>query len=104
MKPKLKLDDSLDAFGIHGVGGIVGSIGTAITMLPGLGGPGGDDYDLGGQLVTQVMAVGVAIVWAAVGAAIAFYIAKLLTGLRVTEEIEREGLDLGEHGERAYNY
>jgi ammonium transporter, Amt family len=104
IKPKLKLDDSLDAFGIHGVGGIIGSIGTAFTMLPGLGGPGGDDYDLGGQLGIQIMAVVVAIVWAAVGAAIAFYIAKALTGLRVSPEIEREGLDLGEHGERAYNY
>ncbi len=104
VKPKLKLDDSLDAFGIHGIGGIVGSIGTAITMLPSLGGPGAEDYDLGGQLVIQVQAVAVAIAWAAAGAAIAFYIAKLITGLRVTEEVEREGLDLGEHGERAYNY
>lgn len=104
IKPKLGLDDSLDAFGIHGLGGIVGSIGTAVTMLPALGGPGADDYDLGGQLVIQVMAVGVAIVWAGVGSAIAFYVAKLVTGLRVSEEVEREGLDLGEHGERAYNY
>lgn len=104
IKPKLKLDDSLDAFGIHGIGGIVGSIGTAFTMLPVLGGPGAADYDLGGQLVIQVMAVGVAIAWAAAGAALAFFIAKLVTGLRVTEEVEREGLDLGEHGERAYNY
>ncbi len=104
IKPKLKLDDSLDAFGVHGIGGIIGSIGTAVTMLPALGGPGAEDYDLGSQLVIQVEAVAVAIVWAAVGAAIAFYIAKLVTGLRVSEEVEREGLDLGEHGERAYNY
>ncbi len=104
IKPKLKLDDSLDAFGIHGIGGIVGSIGTAFTMLPALGGFAGDDYDLGAQLGIQVAAVGVAIVWAAVGATIAFYIAKLVTGLRVTEDQEREGLDLAEHGERAYNY
>ena len=104
IKPKLNLDDSLDAFGIHGIGGIVGSIGTAITMLPALGGPGGADYDMVGQLVIQVEAVAVAIVWAAAGAAIAFYIAKLLTGLRVSPDVEREGLDLGEHGERAYNY
>ena len=104
IKPKLGFDDSLDAFGIHGLGGIVGSIGTAVTMLPALGGPGAEDYDLGGQLVIQIMAVGVAIVWAAVGSAIAFYVAKLVTGLRVSPEVEREGLDLGEHGERAYNY
>ena len=104
IKPKLKLDDSLDAFGIHGIGGIIGSIGTAVTMLPSLGGPGADDYDFGSQLGIQIMAVAVAIIWAAVGAAIAFYIAKALTGLRVSPEVEREGLDLGEHGERAYNY
>lgn len=104
VKPKLKLDDSLDAFGIHGVGGIVGSIGTAFTMLPALGGPGAEDYALGPQLVTQIIAVAIAIAWAAVGSAIAFGIAKVVTGLRVSPEVEREGLDLGEHGERAYNY
>ena len=104
IKPKLKLDDSLDAFGIHGIGGIIGSIGTAFTMLPALGGPGADDYDVIGQLVIQVEAVLIAVVWSGVAAAIAFYIAKMLTGLRVSEEVEREGLDLGEHGERAYNY
>ncbi len=104
VKPKLSLDDSLDAFGIHGIGGIVGSIGTAFTMLPGLGGPGAEDYALGPQLITQVIAVIISVVWAGVGSAIAFMIAKAVTGLRVSEEVEREGLDLGEHGERAYNY
>ena len=104
MKPKLGIDDSLDAFGIHGVGGIIGSIGTAFTMLPGLGGPGAEDYDMVGQLVIQIQAVAVAVAWSAIGAAIAFTIAKLITGLRASEEAEREGLDLAEHGERAYNY
>jgi len=103
-KPKLGIDDSLDVFGIHGIGGIVGSIGTAVTMLAVLGGPAGDDYQLGAQLWIQIKSVVVAIVWAGVGAAIAFYIAKALTGLRVTPDVEREGLDLAEHGERAYNY
>ena len=104
IKAKLGYDDSLDAFGIHGVGGIVGAIGTAVTMLPALGGPGAEDYALGGQLVTQLSATAATIVWAAVGTAIAIYAAKALTGLRVSEEAEREGLDLAEHGERAYNY
>ena len=104
IKPRLELDDSLDVFGIHGIGGIIGSIGTAFTMLPALGGPGDADYALGGQLYTQVISVLVAIVWAGVGSAIAFGAAKALTGGRVSEEVEREGLDLGEHGERAYNY
>ncbi|MGF7148786.1 Amt family ammonium transporter [Sphingomonas zeicaulis] len=104
IKPKLGFDDSLDAFGIHGIGGIIGSIGTAVTMLPALGGPGAADYNLGSQLGIQIIAVAIAIAWSAIGAAIAFFAAKLLTGLRVTPEIEQGGLDLGEHGERAYNY
>ena len=103
-KPKLGFDDTADVFGIHGVAGIVGSIGVAFTNLPGLGGPGDADYSLGGQIGTQLFATAVAIAWAAIGSAIAFTIAKAVTGLRVTEEVEREGLDLGEHGERAYNY
>lgn len=104
VKPKLGYDDSLDAFGIHGVGGIIGAIGTAVVYAPSLGGPGGEDYAMGGQLMVQIYAVGTTIVWAAIGTAIAMYVAKALTGLRVSEEVEREGLDLGEHGERAYNY
>lgn len=104
LKPKLGFDDSLDVFGIHGVAGIIGSVGTAFTMLTVLGGPAGEDYELGAQLWIQVKSVLLAIAWAAVGSAIAFYIAKALTGLRVTPEVEREGLDLSEHGERAYNY
>ena len=103
LKPKLGYDDALDAFGIHGIGGIVGAIGTGIVYAPSLGGPGGEDFAIGPQLVTQVSAVGATIVWATVGTVIAIYVAKLLTGLRVSEEVEREGLDLGEHGERAYN-
>jgi Amt family ammonium transporter len=104
LKPKLGFDDSLDVFGIHGVAGILGSVLTAVTMLPALGGPGDADYALGAQLWIQVKSVAVAVVWAAVGSAIAFGIARVVTGLRVSPDVEREGLDLGEHGERAYNY
>ena len=103
LKPRLGYDDSLDAFGIHGVGGIVGAIGTAFVNEL-LGGPSNGDLTLGAQLWVQIQAVGLTIVWAAVGTAIAIMIAKLVTGLRVSEQVEREGLDLGEHGERAYNY
>jgi Amt family ammonium transporter len=104
LKPKLGYDDSLDVFGIHGVAGIVGAIGTGIVYSPALGGPGDPaEYAMGAQVTTQVIAVAVAIVWAAVGSAIAATIVKAVTGLRVTPEVEREGLDIGEHGERAYN-
>ena len=104
LKPKLGYDDSLDAFGIHGVGGIVGALGTAVVYAPAFGGPGDGSTGIGAQLVTQAAAVGATIVWATIGTVIAMYVAKALTGLRVSEEVEREGLDLGEHGERAYNY
>jgi len=103
VKPALGYDDSLDAFGIHGVGGIIGAIGTGIVYAPSLGGPGATDYAMGGQLVTQVSAVLATIVMSTIGTAIAIYIAKAVTGLRVDKEVEQEGLDLGEHGERAYN-
>jgi len=103
VKPALGYDDSLDAFGIHGIGGIIGAIGTGIVYQPGLGGPGDGSTAMGAQVMIQITAVAVSIVWAAVGTAIAIYIAKAVTGLRVSPEVEQEGLDLGEHGERAYN-
>ena len=103
LKPMFGYDDSLDAFGIHGVGGIVGAIGTGIVYAPGLGGPGGADFAVGPQLVTQILAVVATIIWSSIGTAVAIYVAKALTGLRVSPDVEREGLDLGEHGERAYN-
>ncbi|WP_336974707.1 ammonium transporter [Sphingobium aromaticiconvertens] len=103
LKPKLGYDDSLDAFGIHGIGGMIGAIGTGIVYSPSFGGPGGADFSIGSQLVTQIIAVVSTIVWASVGTAIAIFVAKAVTGLRVSKEVEMEGLDLGEHGERAYN-
>jgi len=104
LKSKLGFDDTADVFGIHGVAGIIGSICVAFTYAPGFGGPGDADYSIGSQLGTQVFATAVAIVWAAIGSAIAFLIAKYTVGLRVSPEIENEGLDIGEHGERAYNF
>ena len=103
LKPRLGYDDSLDVFGIHGVAGIVGAIGTGIVYQPGFGGPGDGSTAMGAQIGIQAWAVIVAIVWAAVGTTIAALITKVVTGLRVSEEVEREGLDIGEHGERAYN-
>ena len=104
IKPKFGYDDSLDAFGVHGVGGIIGAIGTGIVYAPSLGGPGKPDYDMAHQLLVQVEAVGTTIVLSTVGTAIAILIAKAVTGGRVAPDVELEGLDIGEHGERAYNY
>ena len=103
LKPKLGYDDSLDAFGIHGIGGIVGALGTAIVYSPALGGPGGEDYVVGAQMVTQLLTVVTTIAVAGVGTAIAIFVAKAVTGLRVSAEAESDGLDISEHGERAYN-
>jgi Amt family ammonium transporter len=103
LKPKLGYDDSLDAFGIHGIGGMIGAIGTGIVYAPSLGGPGAADYAMGAKLLVQIEAVLTTIVWASVGTVIAILIAKAVTGLRVSPEVEVEGLDIGEHGERAYN-
>ena len=104
LKPMLKYDDSLDVFGIHGVGGIVGAIGTAFVADPALGGFGAEGYALGGQLVTQVLAVLVAIIWSALVTLVALLIVKaLFGGLRVSDASESDGLDLSSHGERAYN-
>ncbi len=103
VKGKFGYDDSLDAFGIHGVGGIVGAIGTAVVYQPFLGGPGDGSVGLGAQLGIQTFSVVVTIVWATVGTLIAAFVVKALVGLRVSEEVELSGLDIGEHGERAYN-
>jgi Amt family ammonium transporter len=104
LKPKLGYDDALDTFGIHGVGGMIGAMGTGIVYSASLGGPSPDGWEMAKQLGTQAQVVGMTIVWSAIGTAIAIVVAKLLTGLRVAPDVEREGLDLGEHGERAYNY
>ena len=59
---------------------------------------------MGAKIWVQIQAVGVTILWAAIGTTVAVFIAKAVTGGRVTPEVELEGLDVGEHGERAYNY
>jgi Amt family ammonium transporter len=104
LKNRLRLDDSLDVFGIHGLGGITGSVGTAIVAMPVLGGHANADYSLGWQLVRQLSAVGVAVAWSATGSALCFAAVKLIIPLRHARDAEREGLDIADHGERAYNY
>ncbi len=114
VKNTLKYDDTLDVFGVHCIGGIVGALGTAIVAAPSLGGQGWLDYtvfpavpgeyDMAGQLLTQLKAVVVTLLWSGVGSAVLFFGIDKIFGLRPTEEAEREGLDLSEHGERAYNY
>ncbi|MCX7109859.1 MAG: ammonium transporter [Proteobacteria bacterium] len=111
VKHKFGYDDSLDVFGVHGVGGILGALGTGIFAAPALGGTGVydyvankvADYDMVAQVTSQAWGVGLTILWSGLVSLIAYKIVDALVGLRVTEEIERGGLDVGEHGESAYN-
>jgi Amt family ammonium transporter len=113
LKRLLGADDALDVFGVHGLGGIIGALGTGIFAAPSLGGTGiwdyvtnaaGTEYSIGGQFMTQLTGVVTTIVWSAVVSFVAYKIVDMLVGLRVTEEREREGLDVTEHGESAYHY
>jgi Amt family ammonium transporter len=114
VKNALKYDDSLDVFGVHCIGGIVGALGTGIVADPRLGGQGWIDYtapvakagtyDMMTQLWTQAEAVGITLVWSGSVSLVLFLILKYTIGIRPSEEVEVEGLDINEHGERAYNY
>ncbi|MDP4590413.1 MAG: ammonium transporter [Burkholderiaceae bacterium] len=104
LKHMLKADDSLDVFGIHGVGGIVGALLVAVFNAQAFGGPGLDETSkIMGQLWVQVEGILITIVWSAVVAYVAYKIADMITGMRVSEDMEREGLDVSSHGESAYH-
>ncbi len=104
LKPKLGYDDALDAFGIHGIGGTIGAILTGVFADPAINEAGkGLLYGNPGQLITQLIAVGVTISYTAVVTFIVFMIIKALVGIRVDIEEEVTGLDESQHGEKAYN-
>jgi Amt family ammonium transporter len=114
VKNALGYDDALDVFGVHCIGGIVGALGTGILVNPALGGVGITDYtnitgnnagtyDLVTQMIAQGKAVLATLIWSGVGSAILYKIVDLIVGLRPSVEEEREGLDITDHGERAYN-
>ena len=112
VRHKLNIDDSLDVFAVHGVGGILGTIMVAFLGAEGvLGGLGlsenpetGETYSSIEQLIVQLKSLGITIVWSAVATIIIVLIIKKTVGLRVSEEVEAEGLDSAEHGETAYNF
>ncbi|PHI30000.1 ammonium transporter AmtB [Budvicia aquatica] len=104
LKSWLKVDDTCDVFGVHGVCGIVGCLGTGILTSAALGGTGyAEGITMLKQVGIQAASIGVCILWSGIVAYVAFKIADVCVGLRVSEEIEREGLDVNSHGERAYN-
>jgi Amt family ammonium transporter len=112
VKNALGYDDALDVFGVHCVGGIVGAIATGFLVAPYLGGTGVfdyttgkvGDYDMAAQVIAQIKAVCLTLVWSGLGSAILYTIVGKVVGLRPGIDQEREGLDLVDHGERAYNY
>jgi Amt family ammonium transporter len=104
LKPKLGYDDTLDAFGIHGIGGTIGAILTGVFADPAINEAGkGLLYGNAGQLLTQLLAVAVTIVYSGIMTFVIFMVVKAFVGLRVDVEDEVSGLDESEHGERAYN-
>ena len=115
LKKMLGADDSLDVFGVHGVCGILGALLTGVFASPALGGPSamGDwvtatmvapaDYSIAAQVWIQAKAVGLTVLWSGIVSAIAYFVIDKTIGLRVSEEDEREGLDITSHGETAYS-
>jgi Amt family ammonium transporter len=112
LKRMLGADDSLDVFGVHGVGGILGALLTGVFAAPSLGGTGifdyvanaaSPEYSIAGQVWVQLQAVLTTIVWSGVVSVVAYKLVDVVLGLRVSEEEEREGLDISSHGESAYN-
>ncbi|HEY0235704.1 MAG TPA: ammonium transporter, partial [Afipia sp.] len=115
VKNALGYDDALDVFGVHCIGGIFGALATGLLVNPDFGGVGITDYtnitgnnagtyDMAAQMITQGKAVLATLVWSGVVSAIIFKLIDIIIGLRPTVDEEREGLDISEHGERAYNY
>ncbi|WP_430875598.1 ammonium transporter AmtB [Gilliamella sp. G0441] len=104
LKKMLKIDDTCDVFGVHGVCGIVGCLLTGIFTAESLGGIGyAQGMNMLSQLGIQFLSVITCVVWTAIIAFVAYKIADLSVGLRVSEEHEREGLDINSHGESAFN-
>ncbi len=102
LKKILGADDSLDVFGVHGIGGILGALLTGVFTAPSLGGTGKPDFSIASQVAIQAEGVIITMVVSAVVAFVAYKIVDMVVGLRVTEEEEREGLDVTSHGEKAY--
>jgi len=112
VKAWLGYDDSLDTFGVHCIGGIIGSLGTGTFVNPKFGGTGVYDYvankvgdfDAAAQIVSQLWDIGVTLVWSGTVAFVILLVLKFTIGIRASDEAQEEGLDLADHGEKAYNY
>lgn len=105
IKQKLEIDDSLDVFAVHGVGGITGSLLLAFFLSADLGGTGyAEGMNMGSQFVGQLVGVGVVAAWSAIASAVIALAVSMVMPMRVSEDAEREGLDISSHGERAWEF
>lgn len=103
VKQRLKIDNSLDVFAVHGIGGMTGSLLLAVFLMPDLGGTGyAEGKTMVGQFAAQFIGVGVVALWSAVASAVLAVGVSWLLPMRVSEDEEREGLDITSHGERAW--
>jgi len=103
LKRLLRVDDTLDVFGVHGLGGMLGAVLTGVFSAPWLGGTGGEDFSIAQQVLVQIEAVLITVAWSATVSVLAFLVVRAVVGLRVSEDHEREGLDIVSHGEAAYS-
>ncbi|ABD26746.1 ammonium transporter [Novosphingobium aromaticivorans DSM 12444] len=105
VKQRLEIDDSLDVFAVHGVGGMIGSLLLAVFLAPSFGGTGyADGMNLARQAVAQFAGVGIVAAWSAFATVICALMVSMVIPMRVTEDEEREGLDITSHGERAWEF
>jgi ammonium transporter, Amt family len=104
VRNRIRIDDSLDVFAVHGVGGILGTLLLAALATPQLGGAGFvEGMTMGRQAAVQALGVGVTVVWSAVATVLIVLLVKATLGLRHRDEAIEEGLDMHDHGERAFN-
>lgn len=105
IKPALGYDDALDVFGIHGIAGILGALLTGLLADPSVNSASkGLLYGNPSQLWIQALSVFVVLIYDLIATGIILLVIKVITGLRVSEEEELSGLDLSQHGERAYEF
>jgi len=105
IKNRLRIDDSLDVFAVHGVGGMLGSLLLALFLSPALGGVGyAEGMGMVAMLGAQALAVAAVAVYSAIATAIAALAVSVVLPMRVSEDDERQGLDIASHGERGWEF
>jgi Amt family ammonium transporter len=104
VKHRFGIDDSLDVLAVHGIGGALGIMLTAVFAAAALGGVGlAEGQTMGSQAIVQLTGIVAVLIWSVVVSFLIIKVVQALIGLRVSAEVEEQGLDLNVHGERGYN-